>query len=371
MSKSLIVVLFAASFVVGCARPDRGVSGMAPVLTRTIVLPGVNNSRPTANVRGRIDHLRYDPATDRLFIAALENGSLEVVDLAKGERIHSIGGLVQPQGVEIAAAEGRAAVACGGDGVVHVYDTRTLEETAAIQVGRGSDNVRYDSNAHEIYATYGNKNGGGIAVIDARKWEKVRDIPLRSRPESFQLDPNGPRIFANMPGGLRAVNDGTVAIIDRKTGEVVMEIPLPQRARNYPMAFDPEHERLFIASRRPPRLILVDTRNNALVGEAVCMDDSDDLFYDARTGRVLVIGGGFRPDFEDTPPEPGGAHRDETGALDVFTVGDDGTMIKVASTPTVHHARTGLFVPERRAIYLAVPTLEGRDSEIREYRVAD
>ena len=368
MSKPLFIVLLAASLVLGCARPQRD---LAPVLTRTIVLPGVHNSRPTAGVPGRLDHLAYDPITDRLFVAALENGSLEVVDLARGQRVHSVTGLAQPQGIAVAPQAGRAAVACGGDGIVHVYDTRTLEEKAAVPVGRGADNVRYDAKADVIYVTYGNKDGGGIAALDARTWEKLRDIPLRSRPESFQLDPNGARLFANLPGGLRAVNDGVVAVIDRNTGMIEAEITLPGRARNYPMAFDPVHERLFTVSRRPPRLIQIDTRRNTLVGEAACMDDSDDLFYDARTDCVLVICGGYRPDFEETPPTPDAPRRDETGSIDVFSIRDDQTPTRIASTSTANHVRTGLFVPARRALYLAVPPLEGRDSEIREYSIPE
>jgi hypothetical protein len=57
------------------------------------------------------------------------------------------------------------------------------------------------------------------------------------------------------------------------------------------------------------------------------------------------------------------------GAIDVFSVGTKGELAKVASAPTAIHARTGLFVPSRRAVYVAVPMREGRDPEIREYKI--
>jgi len=104
-----------------------------------MLLPGYREVGPTpsdipagaprsdAGVPGRLDHFSYDPATHRLFVAALENGSLEVLDLNTGQRVKSIPGLSQPQGIAIGPPTGCAAVACGGDGLVRVYDTRTLE----------------------------------------------------------------------------------------------------------------------------------------------------------------------------------------------------------------------------------------------------
>src|SRR5437762_811158 len=59
-------------------------------MVQTIPLPGVE---------GRIDHLSVDLKGQRLFVAALGNNTLEVVDLAQGKRIRSITGLREPQGV--------------------------------------------------------------------------------------------------------------------------------------------------------------------------------------------------------------------------------------------------------------------------------
>ncbi|HEY6155304.1 MAG TPA: hypothetical protein VIW07_16305, partial [Candidatus Udaeobacter sp.] len=59
-------------------------------LKQTISLPGVE---------GRIDHFAFDPIGERLFVCALGNNTVEVLDLQKGERVHSITGLGAPQGV--------------------------------------------------------------------------------------------------------------------------------------------------------------------------------------------------------------------------------------------------------------------------------
>src|SRR5215469_4519882 len=65
-------------------------SGRQPLrLVQTISLP---------NVKGRLDHMDVDVKGKRLFVAALENGTLEVVDLEGGKWVHSIHGLKKPQG---------------------------------------------------------------------------------------------------------------------------------------------------------------------------------------------------------------------------------------------------------------------------------
>ena len=54
---------------------------------------------PLPGVEGRIDHFSADEAGQRLFVAALGNGSVEIVDLRKGERTAEIKGLEEPQGL--------------------------------------------------------------------------------------------------------------------------------------------------------------------------------------------------------------------------------------------------------------------------------
>jgi hypothetical protein len=363
---ALVLVLLCISCVHETRTDSRRES---PRPARTISLPNLRRTRPDVGVPGRVDHLAYDPATRRLFVTALENGSLEVLDLESGKRVQSILGLSLPQGAAVIPKRNCVAVACGGDGVLHVYDTWSLKEHHAIEVGPDADNVRYDARTETVWVSYGSTNSGAIAVFDPDTWKRIREFSFGSRPESFQLEPRGDRLFANLPKGVRAVEDGSVAVVNRTQGKTEALIALPGRARNFPMAFDAAHERLFIASRRPARLIVIDTRNCVVLGEVPCTDDSDDLFYDTKTGHVLVIGGGFRPDLQEpgtaSPCSPSG----ERGALDVFEVESEGQLKRLCTIPTAIHARTGLFVPSRRAIYIAVPFRGEREAEIQEYQL--
>ncbi|SRR5229473_539025 len=52
---------------------------------------------PVPSVAGRIDHFSADAKRRRLFVSALGNNSLEVIDVFAGRVIHSIKGLAEPQ----------------------------------------------------------------------------------------------------------------------------------------------------------------------------------------------------------------------------------------------------------------------------------
>src|SRR5579885_2751078 len=81
-------------------QPEENVS--APVLARTFPLEGVGGPADRTGIPGRIDHMAYDPATRRLFIACVANGSLEVIDLESGTRAGTVSGLRGPQGAAVA-----------------------------------------------------------------------------------------------------------------------------------------------------------------------------------------------------------------------------------------------------------------------------
>ena len=306
---------------------------------------------------GRFDHFAYDAATHRLFVAAVANGSLEVIDLNKGQRVKSITGLGHPQGVAIATSTGQAIVACGSEGAIRAYDTRTLEETAHVQIGEDVDNVRFVGGL--LYVGYGSETAGAIATIKPGTLAKVAEMPLKAHPESFQLTPDGSRVFVNIPWAKRADVDGSVVAGDLRAGRVESTWTIAQTARNFPMALDAEHHRVFVASRKPAKLVCIDTQTGMPLSEVGCAPDSDDIFRDPKTGRIIVIGGGDR----DKP--------DSNGSIDVFSVGDRGETALLTTVATAPGARTGWFIADRRAVYIAVPQRNSRDAEVREYLIAD
>ena len=59
---------------------------------------------PLGDVSGRIDHMAFDAARQRLFVAELGNDSVGVVDVKARKTIRTISGLKEPQGVGYVAS---------------------------------------------------------------------------------------------------------------------------------------------------------------------------------------------------------------------------------------------------------------------------
>ena len=146
-------------------------------------------------VEGRIDNFSVDVLGQRLFVAALENGTVEVLDVRKNERSAEIKGLSEPQGVYYSSQNGEFYVASGGEGTLRIYDGYSLNLRQTLELGEDADNVRYDGRSRQILVGFGS---GELALVDA-SGQKVGTIPLSSHPESFQLEEEGSRIFVNVP----------------------------------------------------------------------------------------------------------------------------------------------------------------------------
>jgi DNA-binding beta-propeller fold protein YncE len=333
------MILLLVAFFGFIAPPTRGTGGPLLVLKRAIQLP---------DVRGRMDHLAYDPFTKRLFVAALENGSLEVIDLEKGERIKSVSGLKEPQGIVYVAQTRQVVTACGGDGMVVAFDAETLDEKQRLDVGDDADNIRLESDGKTLIVGH---DDGALSIFDAHTFKKSGEVKLPGHPESFQLEPGSTRIFINVPGGAIG-GGGELMVADMTIQKTPVMWKLKEAGRNFPMAVDGVHKRLYVGCRRPAKLVVFDTESGNVVASPECIGDADDVFVDPQTGHVLVIGG--------------------DGAIDVFESKDDRTYVKASSLKTAEGARTGLLVPERSALFVAVPKRTGQQTEIREYTlVAD
>ena len=297
---------------------------------------------PLPQVEGRIDHMAVDVAGQRLFVAALGNNSLEVIDLRAGKRIHSISGLREPQGVAYIAAANQIHVACGGDGVVKVYDAKSFDLVTTLRDLDDADNARYDAAAKRVFVGYGS---GAVAIIDATTAKRVGDIKLAGHPESFQLESKGNRVFVNVPTA------GQVAVVDREKHVVVATWKLSEAKKNFPVALDEANRRLFVGCRQPAALIVLDSDTGKEVASVAIDGDTDDVFYDVKRSRIYISCG--------------------AGFIDVL---DCKALLPYSLTgkiPTASGARTSLFVPELNRLYLAVPHRGDQPAEVRVYEPHD
>jgi DNA-binding beta-propeller fold protein YncE len=298
--------------------------------TQTIPLPAVE---------GRIDHFALDEQHNRLFMAALGNDTVEVIDLAAGKVVGRIPGLAAPQGVGFAPDANRLAVANDKDGSVRLYDAASLKQVATVDLKDDADNVRYDAAAKQFWVGYGD---GALARIDPATGKTTADVKLDGHPESFQLEARGKRIFVNVPHARH------VAVIDREAGKVTDHWKLSAAAGNFPMALDEAHGRLFVGCRQPARLLVLDTKTGKEVTAIPIVGDTDDVFYDASRRRIYATGG--------------------EGAITIVDQKDPNNYALTTTIKTAPGARTGFFVPATKSLYVAVPHRGDRRAEIRVFR---
>jgi hypothetical protein len=325
-------------------------------------------SIPLKGVEGRLDHLAFNTRSQRLFVAALENHSVEVVDLARRRRVHQFTGISEPQGLLCIPEKDRLLVCSRGDGTCRSFDATTFQEGPWIDLGRNADNVRFDPDARVVYVGSGGEPGSGLlSAIDLvsllsagqggrsapphspadflldrpRQAEPRMEIQLPAHPESFQLDRTHHRLLVNIPDEhkIAALQVGADGLTNAAAW------PVTAGEKNFPMTLDPASARLFIACRKPPRLAVYDSGAGNFLSQTSCVGDADDMFYDAKLKRVYVIGG--------------------EGFVDVFQVSDTSQEpTRLARLPTAPRARTGLFIPDLQMLTVAAPHTTNRPAAV-------
>jgi len=162
-------------------------------LVQTIFMP---------NVKGRLDHMDVDVKGNRLFVAGLENGTLEVVDLQSGKWLRSLRGFKKPQGVLCVEELNKLFVASGDDAMLRVFRGDTLELLDSIHLEPGPNRVVYEPHGKLVYVGYGGKDAGKdygeVGIIDARDDKHVGDIKVAAHPSELLLNHLGTTLFVFM-----------------------------------------------------------------------------------------------------------------------------------------------------------------------------
>jgi DNA-binding beta-propeller fold protein YncE len=301
---------------------------------------------PMPDVQGRFDHMAVDNKTGRLYAAVYGNDSVQVLETQRGKRVHIISeGLTKPQMVAYLPDSNRIVVSNEGDGSCKIFDADTYKLIDTVKFADDADQLRYDPVTKRVYVAYGD---GAIGMFDATTNKRIEgDFELGAHPESFQLEEKGPRIFVNL------ASISQIAVIDRNTGKIE-KWKLEEAGTNFPMALDEEHHRLFVAARRPARLLVLNTDSGKVVASLPGAADTDDMAYDATRKRIYVPSG--------------------EGFIFVYQQIDPDRYERIAKIPSAIGARTSAYygqVGKHNSLYLAVPGRSNRGAELWVYETRD
>jgi hypothetical protein len=292
------------------------------------------------NVSGRIDHMAYDSGMKRLFVAALGNNSVAIVNVNSGRFERSLNRFSEPQGVVYVSTYDQVYVSNGGTGIVNVLQASSLASVANISLGSDADNMRYDSASNLVYIGYGQ---GAVAVLNAATRVIHGTVQLSGHPEGFQVDTTSGRMFVNVP------TSGYIAVASTATYTVTQRWPLSNATGNYPMALDLAHGRLFVGSRSPAQLMVIDTGTGKTIATLNVPADPDDIHYDGENGCIFVSSG--------------------SGYLTVVKEDDPFHFSVVREIATSANARTSLLVQEQGLFFVAAPASQNAQAMTFEYRI--
>ncbi len=304
---------------------------------------------PMPAVQGRIDHMTVDPETGRIFAAVYGNDTVEVLDVHRAREMFAIrGGLGEPQGVAFLPEANRIAVTSDMGGTVTFFNAASYARIGSVSFGDDADQIRYDAAAHRLYVGYGDDAESAIGIIDTRTWQKLpQTYRLDAHPESFQVDEAGHRIFVNI------ASKGEVEVIHLDTGKTDIW-KLPGAWENFPMALDLKDHRIFVAARRPARMMVLDSDTGQLIASLPGADDTDDMWYDATRRRIY---------------EPSGE-----GFIFVYQQVTPDLYDRVAKIPTAIGARTSAYfgqVGKHNSLYVAIPPRANRGAEMWLFETRD
>jgi len=289
------------------------------------------------DVRGRIDHMAVDLNRQRLIVAELGNDTVSIVDLGRRSVIQRITGLKEPQGVGYEPSSDTLFVASARDGSLKFFKGETYEAAGGVDLGSDADNIRIDAAAKRVVIGYGD---GGLAVLDAATRNRTENVRLRAHPESFQLDPDGRRIFVNLPDA------HTVAVVDGVSGKALASWPM-DKGGNFAMAIDRDRKRILVAFRSPPELSVFAIADGKRIASVETCGDIDDLFVDRQRNRVYASCG--------------------AGFVDVFAI-DGAVYRRLSRIPTARGARTSLFAPELDRLLVAARATSNEPAAIWIFR---
>ena len=309
-------------------------------LIGTISLPGLKD--------GDFDHFTPDLDGHRLFLTAEENGKVLVFDTDSNALVHTIEDLKAPHAILYRKDLKKLFIVDGDASAVKIYDSENYKMVGEIKVAIDADSIAYDPATKLLYVVTGGRAAHTpyslITVIDTSNSQKVRDIKIGSNHiEAIILEQSGPRMFMNITG------QNAVGVLDRNKSALQATWPLPAGDKlNVAMAFDEANHRLFVVTRTPGKLIVLNSDNGKVIADLPAVGLVDDAAYDAKQKRVYVAGDQF---------------------VDVFEQKDADHYALLGRIPGSFRAKTAILVPELNRYYLAVPHHENKDAEVRVYEI--
>lgn len=294
---------------------------------------------------GRMGHIAHDPVSGRLYFAVPRTNTIEVLDHTGMKMAQSLSGLNEPNNL-LLLNDKRQLLAAGSGGTVWLFK---LDQQGQLTLDKSfpfdgeADPMVADPKTGRIWVGH----GWFLSSLDLATGEKSKPLGLNAAPEGMAIETKGNRLFVNV------ATKGRIAVVDRDKGEITATWTLKDATGNNAMAFDEPNKRLFVVSRNPGKLIVLDSTDGREITRLDCADDVDDVWFDPRGKRIYASGGG------------GG------GKITMIRQDAPDTYVVEANVTTAAGTRTSVFVPSSRRFIATAPKLPDSQAFVYIYLIPD
>ncbi len=287
---------------------------------------------PLPGFSGDFDHFALDLKGKRLFLTAEDHKTVDVFDL-EGKHLRSITGFGQPHAALFLPESNKLIVTDGDDdfGSVELVSGESYKILNTIKLPNGVDSAVFDPSSQYYYVA----SGGAVSakthllnIIDTKTFKQVGEITLPgNESEAMAINKAGKTMYVS----LRATNE--VGVVDLEKRKVVARWPIPGATTANSLILDEANDLIFVATRKPPKFFVFDTRTGKVVTSLPCAPLHDDMWFDTARKRIYVTG---------------------SETTSVFEQKDTEHYAHVADVPTAFRAKTSILVPELNRLYIAV-----------------
>ena len=283
---------------------------------------------------GDFDHSAVDLKGNRLFVAAEDHGTLEIFDLKTGTHLKTVKGDIEtPHSIFPLPKEGRILVTDSGKSMTKLLDGKSYATVATVPLAPGADSIGYDAPRNRLYIVTGGKDvdmkESYLSEIDPDTLKHYGDIKFDSNhTEAMAIEQNGPHIFINV------TDKNYLAVVDKPTRKIIAKWQIKEAKQNAPIAFDEVNHRLFVVTRDPGMLVVLNSDTGATVASFKAPARCDEAIFDQANHRIYVLGG--------------------EGYIGVYKEIDPDHYSDLAHVTSAPGAKTGVLVPQLNRLFVNV-----------------
>ena len=238
---------------------------------------------------GDFDHFAIDSKDGRMFLAGEESAELEVFDLKDGKIIQRMKGFGVPHSIHYSPDTNELLV-IDGDKPSPVFDSTTLKVKRTYDLPKGADSVGYDGSTKHLWVVTGGKDvpqkDSNLIEVDPATGKTVKSVHFDAdHVEAMAVEQKGANLFVNV------TDKNYLAVVDKASGKVVKQIPIKEAQQNAPIAMDEASHRLFVVTRKPGKLLVLNADTGQTIAAFTAPERTDEVVWDADNRRVYVAGG--------------------------------------------------------------------------------